>query len=75
MDDSPSQERKIKEDQVVPLSDRRCAFLRRTLELHGVVFPNPRSADGVIPDATIRRMMRRAEIEASPHGFHSTFRT
>ena len=40
-----------------------------------MVFPNPRSADGVIPDATIRRMMWRAGIAASPHGFRSTFRT
>ena len=45
-------------------------------QLHGVVFPNPRSADGVIPEnATIRLMMQRAGIAASPHGFRSTFRT
>ena len=52
--------------------------LRRALELprsHGVVFPNPGSSDGVIPDSTIRRMMRRAGVGASPHGFRSTFRT
>ena len=69
---------KIKEDHVVPLSGAAMWVLRRALELpqsHGVIFPNPRSADGVIPDATIRRMMWRAGIEASPHGFRSTFRT
>ena len=69
---------KIKEDHVVPLSDAAMRVLCRALELpqsRGVVFPNPRSADGVIPDATIRRMMQRAGISASPHGFRSTFRT
>ena len=69
---------KIKEDHVVPLSGAAMHVLRRALELprsHGVVFPNLRSSDGVIPDSTIRRMMRRAGIAASPHGFRSTFRT
>ena len=59
---------------------RRCPGMRllhRALELrqsHGVVFPNPRSADGVISDATIRRMVQRAGIPALPHGFRSMFR-
>ncbi len=69
---------KIKEDHVVPLSGAAMHVLRRALELprsHSVVFPNLRSSDGVIPDSTIRRMMRRAGIAASPHGFRSTFRT
>ena len=68
---------KIKDDQVVPLSGAAMRVLCRALELpqsHGVVFANPRSADGVIPDATIRRMICRAGIAAPPHGFRSTFR-
>ena len=63
---------------MVPLSGAAMCVLRRALGLpqsHGVVFPNPRSADRVIPDATIRRMMWRARIAASSHGFRSTFRT
>ena len=69
---------KIKEDDVVPLSDAAMQVLHRALELpqsHGVVFTNPASGDGVIPDSTIRRAMQRAGISASPHGFRSTFRT
>ncbi|MCY3814374.1 MAG: integrase arm-type DNA-binding domain-containing protein, partial [Gammaproteobacteria bacterium] len=69
---------KIKEDHLVPLSGAAMGVLRRAQELpqsHRVVFPNPRSADGVIPDATVRRMMWRTGIPASPHGFRSTFRT
>ena len=69
---------KIKEDHVVPLSDAAMCVLSRALELpqsHGVVFTNPASEDGVIPDSTIRRAMQRAGIAASPHGFRSTFRT
>ena len=62
----------------MPLSGAAMCVLRRALGLpqsHGVVFPNLRSAAGVIPDATIQRMMWRAGIEASPHGCRSTFRT
>ena len=69
---------KIKEDHVVPLSGAAMRVMHRALGLpqsHGVVFTNPASADGVIPDSTIRRAMQRAGIEASPHGFRSTFRT
>ena len=69
---------KIKEDHAVPLSGAAMCVVHRALELpqsHGVVFPNPRSADGVIPDGTIRRMIWRIGIAASPHGFRSTFRT
>ncbi len=69
---------KIKEDHVVPLSGAAMQVLRRALELpqsHGVVFTNPGSGDGVIPDSTIRRAMRRAGVAMSPHGFRSTFRT
>ena len=69
---------KIKEDHVVPLSGAAMRVLHRALELprsHGVVFTNPGSGDGVIPDSTIRRAMRRAGVAMSPHGFRSTFRT
>ncbi len=71
-------DRKIKEDHVVPLSGAAMQVLRRALELpqsHGVVFTNPGSGDGVIPDSTIRRAMQRAGVAMSPHGFRSTFRT
>jgi len=69
---------KIKEDHVEPLSDAAMQVLHRALELprsHGVVFTNPSSGDGVMPDSTIRRAMQRAGIAMSPHGFRSTFRT
>lgn len=33
------------------------------------------SAAGVLTDASVRLAMRRAGIDASPHGFRSTFRT
>ena len=67
----------IKEDHVVPLSNAAIQVLHRALELprlYGVVFANPASADGVIPDSTIRRAMHRAGVGASPQGFRSTFR-
>lgn len=69
---------KIKEDHVVPLSGAAVHVLRRALELpqsHGMVFANPASGDGVIPDSTVRRAMQRAGTAVSPLGFRSTFRT
>ena len=69
---------KIQEDHVVPISSAATRVLQRALELpqsHGVVFTNPGSGDGVIPDSTIRRAMRRAGVAMSPHGFRSTFWT
>ena len=62
----------------MPLSDAAMQVLRDALELprsHGVVSTNPASADGVIPDSTVRRAMQRAGVAMSPHGFRSTFRT
>ena len=62
----------------MPLSDASTRVLCRVLELprsQGVIFPNPCSPDGVIPDATIRRMVQRARMAASPHDFRWTFRT
>ena len=47
----------------MPLWDAAMQVLHRVLELprsHGVVFTNPASGDGVIPDSTIRRAMQRA---------------
>ena len=38
-------------------------------------FPTHARRTGVIPDVTVRRMMWRAGIPASPHGFRWTFRT
>ena len=69
MDDFWTANAKVKVDHVVPLWGAAMEVLHRALELprsHGVDFTNPRSADGVIPDATIRRMMRRAGIAAFP---------
>ena len=63
---------------MLPLSDVAMQVLHCAVELprsHDVVFTNPASADGVIPDSTIRRAMQRAGVAMSPHGFRSTFRT
>ena len=69
---------KIREDHAVPLSGAAVRVLRAARELpqsRGVVFANPASADGTMPDSTVRRAMRRAGIGMPPHGFRSTFRT
>ncbi len=70
-------ERKIRADHVVPLSGPALGVLERARELANgeeVVFPGG-SAAGVLADASVRLAMRRAGIDASPHGFRSTFRT
>ena len=50
---------------VAPLSGTATQVLRRALGLpqsHGVVFANPGSRLGVIPDSTIRRATQRAGV-------------
>ena len=67
---------KIAEDHAVPLSGAALAVLEeaRGLGDGDVVFPG-HSAGGVLSDGVVRRALHRAGLEASPHGFRSTFRT
>lgn len=58
----------------VPLSKEALMVIEQAKrqERDGNLFPSVRK--GVISDATMSRFMERAELEARPHGFRSSFR-
>ena len=67
---------KITEDHAVPLSGPALDVLAEARGLGDgrVVFPG-HSAGGALSDGVVRRALHRAGLDASPHGFRSTFRT
>ncbi|MBR8214703.1 tyrosine-type recombinase/integrase [Burkholderia vietnamiensis] len=71
----PPERMKAKKEHRVPLSPAAVELLtaiQRT-EDQDLVFPSPRSG-GVLSDMSLLELMRRQHLEATPHGFRSTFR-
>ncbi|MDE0038759.1 MAG: site-specific integrase, partial [Gammaproteobacteria bacterium] len=67
---------KIAEDHGGPLSAAALGVLERAHglgDVRGPVFPGESAR--VLSDSSVRDAMRRVGIDASPHGFRSTFRT
>jgi integrase len=62
------------EDFRVPLSTEALAVIEqaRRLARDGFLFPSVR--EGVVSDMTLGMFMRRAKVEARPHGFRSSLR-
>jgi integrase len=58
----------------VPLSTEALAVIEqaRRLARDGFLFPSVR--EGVVSDMTLGMFMRRAKVEARPHGFRSSLR-
>jgi integrase len=71
----PAERMKAKKEHRVPLSppavDLLAAIERD--EKKDLVFPSPRSG-GVLSDMSMLELMRRHDLDATPHGFRSTFR-
>ncbi|MGF6924477.1 tyrosine-type recombinase/integrase [Paraburkholderia sp. 40] len=71
----PGERMKAKKEHRVPLSDAAVALLRalpRPDDDHALVFPSPTGR--TLSDMTLLAILRRARLEATPHGFRSTFR-
>lgn len=73
--------RKMRRDFRIPLSDRATNILGEALELSsgtGLVFPNERTRKRGVPkplsDAAFSTLMKRLGMDASPHGFRSSFK-
>ncbi len=66
---------KAKKEHRVPLSSAAVALLKSMERQPGqdLVFPSPRSG-GALSDMSLLELMRRQRLEATPHGFRSTFR-
>ncbi|MGF6974924.1 integrase [Paraburkholderia sp. JPY465] len=71
----PAEKMKAKKEHRVPLSPAAVRLLQSIERKQGVdlVFPSPRSAR-VLSDMSLLELMRRQNLEATPHGFRSTFR-
>ena len=60
----------------VPLSRQALEVLRRARKLRGgrgYVFPAPKGG-GMLPDNAMRRLVSRLGVDATPHGFRSSFK-
>lgn len=71
----PPERMKGKKEHRVPLSPAALAIIK-TMPEHpktDLVFPSPRSGS-VLSDMALLELMRRQSLEATPHGFRSTFR-
>ncbi|NHV27698.1 site-specific integrase [Burkholderia sp. D-99] len=71
----PAERMKAKKEHRVPLSPAALELLRaiERVEDQDLVFPSPRSGS-VLSDMALLELMRRQHLDATPHGFRSTFR-
>jgi integrase len=71
----PAERMKAKKEHRVPLSPTAIELLKaiERNEDQDLVFRSPRSG-GVLSDMALLELMRRQSLEATPHGFRSTFR-
>jgi integrase len=63
-----------KRDHVVPLSDRAMAILSNIRREGDFVFPGAREGHG-LSGAAMSELLKEMEIDATVHGFRSTFKT
>ena len=70
----PAGRMKAGKQHVVPLSDQAAALLKALPRLAGtdLVFPNGQGR--MLSDMTLSAVLRRMEVDATPHGFRSCFR-
>ncbi|MGF6807420.1 integrase [Paraburkholderia sp. Clong3] len=71
----PAERMKAKKEHRVPLSDAAVALLTalpRPDDDSALVFPSPTGK--TLSDMTLLAILRRAGLQATPHGFRSTFR-
>lgn len=71
----PPERMKAKKEHRVPLSPAAVELLKAIErdEKQDLVFPSPRTG-GELSDMSLLELMRRQDLEATPHGFRSTFR-
>jgi integrase len=72
----PAERMKAGKEHTVPLSDPTIALLRKltAVRVGDLVFPG-QAADRPLSNMAMHMALRRMKIDATPHGFRSTFRT
>lgn len=70
----PAARMKAKKEHRVPLSKAAIVLLNNMPRVEGCDFVFPSTKKCVLSDMTLLAILRRAELDATPHGFRSTFR-
>jgi integrase len=72
----PGERMKNGEDHQIPLSEEALQVLRDTgtRGRSEIIFPGTRST-AMLPDNSLRRLLRKLGEDCTPHGFRATFRT
>ena len=73
----PAQRMKAEREHVVPLSPRAVEIVQRAIELQPdghLLFPTSRAKDRELSDMVFTMAIRRLKVDATAHGFRSTFR-
>ena len=70
----PAERMKMKKEHRVPLSDRAMSILKSQprIDENPLVFPAPRGSQ--MSDATMSAVLKRMNVDATVHGFRSSFR-
>ena len=70
----PAERMKMKREHRVPLSDRAVSILKSQprIDENPLVFPAPRGSQ--MSDATMSAVLKRMNVDATVHGFRSSFR-
>jgi integrase len=74
----PPQRMKMEREHVVPLSPRSIEVAKRAIEIapkaSTLVFPTPHDKGKPLSDMALTMLLRRMKVDATAHGFRSTFR-
>ncbi|WP_236167392.1 tyrosine-type recombinase/integrase [Pseudomonas fulva] len=72
----PAERMKNREQHVVPLSEEAIQVLKETGTRGSsfLIFPG-RNMDKLMADNSLRRLLKKMDMECTPHGFRATFRT
>lgn len=70
----PAERMKASREHVVPLPDDAVALLEALPRFEGTPYVFPATKGGQLSDMALSALMRRMEVDATPHGFRSTFR-
>ncbi len=70
----PGERMKAGKEHVVPLSGPALALLEHLPRMEGTPYVFPAPKGGSLSDMALSALMRRMEVDATPHGFRSTFR-
>ncbi|WP_318262595.1 tyrosine-type recombinase/integrase [Spiribacter roseus] len=70
----PAERMKAGKPHLVPLSDQALALLCSLPRFPSSIYVFPAPRGGILSDMALSKVMKRMDVEATPHGLRSTFR-